>query len=352
MGQLNDEHGPTPRTKDPKQVNLLKICAALVVFGIVVPLVTHVIADDSTARFGAGGIEFLKSEDIRMLEEVLEISTEIVRVKFRFLNESDRDILTTVAFPLPPYPPFFTDGRSGVSSPATLMETFKVYVNGQPVPTQLERKAFVHGIDITTQLRALGLSDDQIFWDADLKEGQEAVAAVLDGGKDPKSLSYRIDWKVAETRFWQQDFPAGKEVVVEHTYKPAVGSAYGVVHERGAHGDSDIPTAGTETHKDVCLDDNTRRAIENQIKACVAKNPGWVTVSFDIVEYILGTGRNWKGPIGEFTLRIKKQSPDRIVSLCFPGKPKRASPTLLEFHHKDFMPPERLVVYFYTVCEH
>ena len=33
-------------------------------------------------------------------------------------------------------------------------------------------------------------------------------------------------------------------------------------------------------------------------------------VMLDEVEYILGTGRNWKGPISDFTLDIVKVTPD------------------------------------------
>ena len=66
-------------------------------------------ANDSMARVGAGGIRLIKSEHIRMLEEVLEISTKTVSVTYRFLNESAHDIRTTVAFLMPPY--HWTDGQ-------------------------------------------------------------------------------------------------------------------------------------------------------------------------------------------------------------------------------------------------
>ena len=71
-------------------------------------------------------------------------------------------------------------------------------------------------------------------------------------------------------------------------------------------------------------------------------------VSLSDIEYVLGTGRNWAGSIQDFTLRIKKQTPDQLVSLCFPGTPKRIDPLTLEFNHKDFVPQDKLVVYFYS----
>jgi hypothetical protein len=257
------------RKRNLKQVHGLTLLAAVVVMGIMVFPALRVCADDSTARFGAGGIEFLKSEDIRMLEEVLEISTKAVRVRFRFLNESDRDISTTVAFPLPPYPPFFTHGLSGVSNPSFLMTTFKAWVNGRPVPTESDCKAVIDGIDITTQLRELGLSDEQIFEAVDLREDQVAAAEKLGGGKK-SGLLY---WKVAETQFWKQRFPVGKEVVIEHTYQPAVGSSYYFGPSR------------TENDKHgVCLDDITRQAIEKQIAARTAKSDDGVVGDVQDVE--------------------------------------------------------------------
>jgi hypothetical protein len=69
------------------------------------------------------------------------------------------------------------------------------------------------------------------------------------------------------------------------------------------------------------------------------------------IEYVLGTGRNWKGPIGKFVLRIEKESRDHFVALCFPGSPKQISPTASEYVETNFVPPDRLVVYFYSIGE-
>lgn len=81
----------------------------------------------------------------------------------------------------------------------------------------------------------------------------------------------------------------------------------------------------------------------------ISKGAKSVNVVLEQVAYILGTARNWKGPIAEFTLRIKKQKPSDFVSLCFPGKPVKISQTVYEFHQTDFVPPDTLVVYFYTI---
>ncbi|MGO9567942.1 MAG: DUF4424 family protein [Desulfomonilaceae bacterium] len=295
---------------------------------------TEAFANETTARLGAGGITFTKSEDIRMLEEILQISRKQVNVKYRFLNESDKDIHTTVAFPLPPYhlPPHDElDARE-------IMATFKVWVAGRPVSTEISRKAVVGDRDVTAQLRELGLSDDQIFDNADLTEDQQAALEKLDGGKGEF-----LGRTVTATAFWEQSFPAGKEIVIEHQYRPVVGFRFASAYHPGGLDMTDLLPR--------CLDARIGRTLGNRIIKAYAKlveQDDDYVVRYDI-EYILGTGRNWKGPIREFKLRIVKDKPDEFISLCFPGKPKKISPTVYEFYKRDFVPPGKLVVYFYQV---
>lgn len=325
-----------------KQLNILTMVGLLAIATAILIPTTRAFADDSIARLGAGGIAFLKSENIRMLEEILWISQDAIRVKLRFLNESDQDIHTTVAFPLPPKSR--PDGGGFQRSNKQLKTSFTVRVDGRLVPTASARKAVVGDHDVTAELRELGLSDEQIFSTFHLTRDQRAALEKLDGGK-----AGHLDWKVAETLFWRQSFPAGKEVVVEHAYAPIAGGSFTIPYRAGFEDVSDVEKLGI-THG-VCLDDATRRAIENRVKAYAAKAVKGVKVDNRDIEYILGTGRNWKGPIGKFTLRIEKKSPDQFISLCFPGKPRKVSPTVYEFIHKDFVPPDRLIVAFYNVRE-
>ena len=51
-----------------------------------------VAANDSTAELATGGLVFVKNNDIDMLSEDLFISLDEIRVHYRFLNKSDRDI--------------------------------------------------------------------------------------------------------------------------------------------------------------------------------------------------------------------------------------------------------------------
>jgi hypothetical protein len=316
-------------------------------------------ANDSFGRLGAGGITFVKTQDVRILEEVLTISTDLIRVKYRFLNESDRDIRTTIAFPLP-----LRGIHSGVryyggaiESSEQIRRSFSVRVNGISVETRYDRKAIIGDTDITAQLRQIGLTDEQIFetfagcevdskglitWDLPFSQ-QVKITKLL--GELTKGDS---PWKVSETIYWEQLFPAKKELVVEHTYTPMPGGRYDVPYQEGFGyvSPADYLTIYME---DPCLNDTTRRNVANRLRYYVDRGVGWLTVYDADVEYILGTGRNWKGPIGLFKLRIKKKPRNQFISHCFPGKPREINPTTYEFVRKDYTPPDRLIVNFYTV---
>ncbi|UYC16330.1 DUF4424 domain-containing protein [Xanthomonas campestris pv. phormiicola] len=64
------------------------------------------------------------------------------------------------------------------------------------------------------------------------------------------------------------------------------------------------------------------------------------------LRYIQLTGNNWKGPIQDFHLTLKKRGPADLVSPCFDGALKRTGPLTFEFGRKDFVPKQDLNVLF------
>jgi len=318
-------------------------------------------ANDSMARVGAAGIRLIKSEHIRMLEEVLDISTKTVSVTYRFRNESDRDLRTTVAFPMPPYR--WTDGQTMWDDNQRPVSTFAAFVNGHRVKTKTITRALVGDADVTEELHNSGLADMAIQTFAACREEldeEEKARPVSDLTPRQKRLVRRLNrgeewcpqWTVASTLVWEQTFPAHKEVLVEHRYAPFVGSRYTAPYQKGyPYPDDDLypmaeAAAGTN---EACLDADTKRTIDERIEALAARGEKMAYVTLHDVEYILGTGRNWKGPIGRFTLKIRKESPDQLVSVCFPSEPRSADGRLLEFVRENFVPQDKLVVYFYDV---
>ena len=328
----------------------------LISIALLLVSVSGAFANDSTARVAAGGISFTKSTDIRMLEEVLQISTREVRVKFRFFNESDHDINTTVAFPMPVYG--WNPGVSALDANVKPITTFNVLVNSRNVSTTTHRKALIGDLDVTDRLRELGLSDKQIFdtfggcrIDEDLACDLSANQIMTIGLLWPKKGRFP-QWKIAATVLWEQTFPAGKEIVIEHSYSPFVGEIYTVPYQKKHnYTSSDIlPTQYKQNDpKEACINEDIRQTIQNSINKHVTKGATTITVRRKDVEYILATGRNWKGPIGEFRLLVEKDTADQIISLCFPDKPRKINSKTYEFVQRNFMPQDTLVVYYYMV---
>jgi len=311
-------------------------------------------ANDSTARVGAGGITLLKDDNIRMLQETLVISTKAVRVRYRFINELNREIQTTVAFPMPAY--IWNPGISALEANVGPLKSFQLRIDGRSVATQLNRQALIGERDVTARLREMGLSDTQIFetfGDCTI-DGCNLTRKQLDQIAELAGVNTSpAPWSVTATAFWEQAFPAQQEIEIEHEYQPFAGvvfnAPYQVFNGKVVEDSRKIITPWGKDPKEACLDEGTRKALKKRIKSLEKKGASSVWVTLNDVEYVLGTGRNWKGPINDFTLQIEKESPDQLVSLCFPGKPKKINPTLIEFSRSNYMPQDKLVIYFYTV---
>ena len=255
---------------------------------------------------------------------------------------------------MPPYG--WNPGMSAIDGNERPLRSFVVRVDGQLVPTQMLRRAQASGRDITEDLRSLGLTEAQIF--------ETFGDATLDGdGLAPEqrrsirrlAKSEHATWQVAETMYWEQTFPSRRDVLVEHEYAPFVGAVFSVPYQQGfgfVGGSELVPSTAhgpAKSPAEACVQEGAQLAVDKRVRALAASKPSMVWTNLNDVEYVLGTGRNWRGPISDFTLVIKKESPDQILSLCFPGRPRRTSPTTLEFKQSNFVPPDKLVVYFYSV---
>jgi hypothetical protein len=64
---------------------------------------TLALGNDGAASTGVGGIQLRREANISMEKERLTISESKVTVEYEFLNDTDKDITTEVAFPIPPY---------------------------------------------------------------------------------------------------------------------------------------------------------------------------------------------------------------------------------------------------------
>lgn len=247
--------------------------------------------NDTMARVGAGGLTFLKSEAIRLIREELEISTKSVKVRYKFLNESITDIRTVVAFPMPVYG--WNPGESAVDANERPLSSFKVWVDGQRLPTKISRRALIGEADVTEKLRNSGLSEKQIFQtfgDCTIDGcgvGGEQIANISKSANDEAMFP---QWKIEETIYWEQTFPKGREILVSHEYSPFVGYSFSSPFQSKWLGyvpvipvASDKDTISKES-EEACVDDNTRKIIIEKVKDRARKGASRV---FVVLEDIL-----------------------------------------------------------------
>lgn len=306
-------------------------------------------ANDSTAELVTGGLVLKRTPDIAMRSEDLYISAREVRVRYVFANLTDRDVTETVAFPMPDIEIEHMDQNISIPTedPRNILG-FRTLTDGKPVAARVEQKVFKGAQDQTDLLTRLGiplaphLKVAQDALDRLPPASQEQVLAAglaeveeYDVGKGmEKHLSPR--WRLQTTYYWSQTFPARREIVVEHSYRPSVGAS--VMTALGA---KEAPSEAWMKiyQQNYCMDDAFLRAVAR------AKKPQDWSAPFSEarISYVLRTGANWAQPIGSFRVVVDKGDPSSLVSFCGEGV-KKIAPTQFEMRKTDWLPDRDLHV--------
>lgn len=298
-------------------------------------------ANDSTAKLDAGGLALTYNPAIRMEEEDLYLSEREVRVRYRFLNTSNADIETLVAFPLPEIETGEGGNYAIESSDPINFIGFRVTVDGRPLTPSVQAKATSLGVDITSLLEKYGLpittivgTDRERAALNDKLTGlpEHALRELEKYGAIDRLSSSRAGvadvnprWSAHIAFYWFQTFPARRAIEVTHRYKPVPRNFFTGLEELG----------GARMRKDYCVDE--------PFLAAARKRADSATLTGLELRYILSTARNWAGPIGSFRLTLDKGSPARVASTCFSGL-KQSGPTTFVAEKKDFMADEDLGV--------
>lgn len=291
-------------------------------------------ANDSTAILSSGALQLTTSPSIRLEREDLYLGTREVRVSYRFRNTAQKDIATLVAFPLPE----ITVGGDtqydvGNAGPANFIG-FSVTVNGQPVTPQLELRATRFGIDRTGLLARHGIP--VLPFGAGFHQSLERISGAARADLERAGL---VDWHSAfganneplptphwtahASYYWTQTFPAGAVTEVTHRYRPVTGVSFfykDMVNDKALQ-------------RTYCMDKGFRKAALQRF--------GGGNAAVRELHYVLRTGANWLGTIGEFRLTIDKGKPGNLVSLCIDGI-RKTGPTTFAVTRKDFIPEQDL----------
>ncbi len=292
------------------------------------------LADDSTAMLSAGGLQFTKAADMRMAREDLFISPEAVRIRYAFANDGAQDVDTVVAFPLPDIDTYeYSESPVGTlgKDPVNFVD-FKVLADGHPAAVQVEQRAFIGDRDVTQIVKAAGLPVNMLVGNGyDMlsklppakKKALEHAGVAEYGGAPDQELP---KWTVRTKFYWTQHFPAGKTVIIEHSYHPVTGEAFFTDTELDKKNDA----SARNWQGDYCMDDATLAAIRKKMTARKASTPDNPYLNILSTDFILKTANNWKGGIGVLHLTVDKLKPDNILSMCWSGSLKKTGPTTFE----------------------
>ncbi|NJO54132.1 MAG: DUF4424 domain-containing protein [Bacteroidales bacterium] len=299
-------------------------------------------ANDSTAELGIGGLTLTITANIEMISEDLFISPDEVRVAYRFKNRTDKDIDTIVAFPIPEIP----GGEEFYYYPLPVEDAenfigFTVTVDGKPVTPKVEQRVTANTLDRTELLASLGIpifptkAKDALdrLPDDKKREFEKLGLAYPEEDYETKTTKLVPAWNLRTTFWWEQTFPAGREVAVSHTYKPVVGGSVGLRFDP-----KNSPAEYAEYVKKYCMDKAFLDAVQKMDAAAKKRD---ALASEHRLAYVLTTGGHWAGNIGSFRLVVDKGRPDALVSFCSDGV-KKISPTQFEMKKTDFFPDKDL----------
>jgi hypothetical protein len=346
-------------------------CAAVLAAGLSLVAPTPCLADDSAASIAAGGLVPRRETRIVMAKEVLRISLKKVVVDYDFRNDTDEDVTTEVAFPIPPYTADIVTRSVAEQS----FSDFRLFVDGKPVLFKTEVKATLDGRDVTAILNADKI-DIASFGHFDEPSGPDYLSA--DFIRLPKAEQeqlkawglFNVDegfplasWTVSLKYHWTQKFPAHATVHIRHEYSPVEGWQF------MAPSPEVIPLANKPPYiqDDAKLDAEDRDALnlldgfcpnapllqglgskvwtESDGRKDVTLEPYWV-------DFILTSANTWQRPIEDFTLIIERPFIDNrwaVVSFCSPGKGKveETDADHFQVHLTNFVPRSELHIGFF-----
>jgi hypothetical protein len=300
-------------------------------------------ANDGIAEREAGGLVFRTTNQIDMVSEDLFVSRERIRVRYLFRNRTPRAVRLTVAFPLPDH-----DLREDFYGDTAYPTDFHTRVDGRPIRMRVEYRATWRGVDHTALLNRLRVPImytsggsleriDRALSALPRAEQDRLVALGLAEPFDDPTAGHSITpmWTVKETWYWDQVFPAGRNLVVEHDYRPGAGGTHTTGLGSPTIRESDYGRAAIARY---CIDADFLAAAQR-----IVRRDGDAYFGEQNISYILTTGAGWRSPIGTFRLVVDKERPQNLVSFCGENV-RRISPTRFEMVRRNWRPTRDLHV--------
>jgi Domain of unknown function (DUF4424) len=323
--------------------------SASVLLSIALATVGSLRADDGAASIAAGGVILMKRETrIVMAKEVLSISPWRVLVDYDFRNNSDEDITTEVAFPIPAYT---LDADSFATPQLRGFDDFKLWIAGKPVQFRTETRAFVGKRDVTALLLSMKVdpgsmghfnwptNGEETFRDID-RLTQSQRKRLRGAGAIGDVNNNQPQWRIEKKYHWTQTFPAHRVVHIRHQYTPVLGNSNTIGNPADYRGKGAIPE-----YAESC----PAPALRETLSTVWAKpqsdygSPLWISY----VSFILTTANTWKTPIEDFTLIVERPHDPKektYVSFCWDGPVTQVDADHFSAHITDLVPKKELMI--------
>ncbi|MBR0694744.1 DUF4424 domain-containing protein [Bradyrhizobium lablabi] len=307
-------------------------------------------ANDSAAELAIGGLQFVRTNDVAMESEDLHIGLDRVSVRYEFTNTTAKPVTLTVAFPLPDIDLSEAENIALPSNDPVNFVDFETKVDGSPVPLTIDQRAVIGNKDVSALLRQLKLPllpvGSREIRVADLPAATR-TRLVDDGLLMPAGMSdngrqqYAPGWVTRTSAVRQQVFPPARKVVVEHQYRPSVGSSPDTILRSSLRQSSALSQEVERYRKEFCVTDAflaelDKRAGSSQANAAKLQERR--------ISYVLKTGANWAGPIRSFRLTIDPGGSDRLVSFCSGRLKASGAGSPLEYTASNFKPDADLKI--------
>jgi Domain of unknown function (DUF4424) len=308
------------------------------------------LADDGAASIAAGGIVMTREQRITMAKEVLTISEGKVVVDYDFRNDTNGEITTEVAFPIPAY----SFDPNGAFPQAAGFDDFRLWINGKPTEFHTQVRALLGKQDVTSPLKDSRVdvgsfghyrwqqNGGPVFPDVGRlsRQARARLIALTVIDKDDQTPL----WSVEKRYYWSQTFPAHATVHIRHQYTPVLGStnsvSYGLLQAK------EEPDSAKELAS-LCIDPALRRTLASYVVD--VHN----IVPFAYVDFILTTANTWKTPIEDFTLTVDrphlKDAQQNFVSFCWDGPVLKTDDDHFTVHTTNLTPKKELRIGFISV---
>lgn len=286
---------------------------------------------------------------ITMQKEVLRISASKVQVDYEFRNDTDKDITTEIAFPVPAY----SLDRDERSVRQLGFEDFELTVEGKKADFDVETNAKLKGRDVSAVLKKFGIDiasfghfNDDTHFSKDIRRlSRTQRAALIHAGLlYPEEDQDEGKWSVEKKYYWLQAFPAHSVIHISHQYTPVLGNTNSVRYGF----DTSADPASREEDESVCIDPKLQKTLMGYLAASQENS-----VPLSYVDFIFTTANTWKTPIEDFTLIVErphaKGATQNFVSFCWDGPITKVDDDHFTAHIDNLIPKKELRVGFITV---